>query len=178
MPVMRGRRDCASPNRSIDRGERFAATSARRRVSVTDSFHLTPATPGNGGPRTATKDLDEPTPTVPRAAVIGASMRTPIAGVGLGEERDWQSNGRLGAAYTSIRTKSLGKMLMNKPTRRTLLGASSGVLGGAVTSGASSAAWPGERYASATARIWRAGPLQGVTGAAAVLALLRSVDRP
>ena len=49
---------------------------------------------------------------------------------------------------------------MNPLTRRKLLAATPGVLGGAAGLGASSSAWAAESYEAATARIWRTGPLQ------------------
>ena len=63
--------------------------------------------------------------------------------------------------------------MMNKLTRRALLASTPGVLGGAVTFGASPSARAAEPYEAATARIWRAGPLQGLSGAALSQELVR-----
>lgn len=62
---------------------------------------------------------------------------------------------------------------MSQLTRRGLLAATPGVLGGVVALGASPKAWAAERYEAAAARIWRAGPLQGMTGAALSQELVR-----
>ena len=62
---------------------------------------------------------------------------------------------------------------MNQLTRRKLLAATPGVLGGAAGFGASPSAWAAESYEAATARIWRAGPLQGLSGAALSVELVR-----
>ena len=62
---------------------------------------------------------------------------------------------------------------MNQFTRRKLLAASPGVLGGGVGFGASPSAWAAESYEVATARIWRTGPLQGLAGAALSQELVR-----
>lgn len=62
---------------------------------------------------------------------------------------------------------------MNQFTRRQWLAAAPGVLGGAAGFAASPLAWAAEGYEAATARIWRAGPLQGLSGAALSLELVR-----
>ena len=62
---------------------------------------------------------------------------------------------------------------MNPLTRRQLLAAAPGVLGGAAGVGASPSAWAAESYEAAAARIWRAGPLQGLSGAALGQELVR-----
>ncbi len=62
---------------------------------------------------------------------------------------------------------------MNQLTRRKLLAATPSVLGGAAGFGASPSAWAAESYEAATARIWRAGPLQGLSGAALSVELVR-----
>lgn len=70
-------------------------------------------------------------------------------------------------------TSCLGETMMNKLTRRALLATTPGVLGGAATFGASPSAWAAESYEAATARIWRPGPLQGLSGAALSQELVR-----
>ena len=62
---------------------------------------------------------------------------------------------------------------MNQFTRRKLLAATPGVLCGAAGFGASRSAWAAGSYDAATARIWRAGPLQGLSGAALSVELVR-----
>ena len=62
---------------------------------------------------------------------------------------------------------------MNPLTRRKLLAATPGVLGGAAGFGASPSAWAAESYEAATARIWRTGSLQGLAGAALSQELVR-----
>lgn len=72
-----------------------------------------------------------------------------------------------------MRATFFGKVNMQQLTRRGLLVAAPGVLGGAVALGASPSAWAAERYEAATARIWRVGPLQGLSGAALSQELVR-----
>lgn len=62
---------------------------------------------------------------------------------------------------------------MKKLTRRKFLAATPAVLGGAAALGMSSSAWAAESYEAATKRIWRAGPLQGFSGAALSRELVR-----
>lgn len=62
---------------------------------------------------------------------------------------------------------------MKQFTRRELLAATPGLLVGTANLGASPLAWAAESYEAATARIWRAGPLQGLSGAALSLELVR-----
>ncbi len=62
---------------------------------------------------------------------------------------------------------------MHQLTRRALIAASPGVLGGVATLGVSPSALAAESYEAATARIWRAGPLRGLSGAALSLELVR-----
>lgn len=62
---------------------------------------------------------------------------------------------------------------MNLLTRRKLLVATPGVFGGAAAAVASPAALASESYDAAKARIWRTGPLQGLSGAALSQELVR-----
>ena len=62
---------------------------------------------------------------------------------------------------------------MNKLTRRNLLASAPAFIGGAATLGAASPAWAAERYADAAARVWRHGPMQGLTGVALSRELVR-----
>ncbi len=62
---------------------------------------------------------------------------------------------------------------MNKLTRRKFLAATPAVLSGAAALSASSSAWAAESYEAAATRIWRAGPLQGLSGAALSQELVR-----
>ncbi|MDO8906741.1 Tat pathway signal protein [Hydrogenophaga sp.] len=63
--------------------------------------------------------------------------------------------------------------MVNKLTRRKWLAAAPGMLGGAAAFSASPSAWAAESYEAATARIWRAGPLKGLSGAALSQELVR-----
>ena len=62
---------------------------------------------------------------------------------------------------------------MNKLTRRKILAASPAVLTCAAAFSTSVPAWATEGYAAAAARIWRHGPLQGLSGAALSHELVR-----
>lgn len=62
---------------------------------------------------------------------------------------------------------------MNKLTRRKILAATPAVLTGAALLSMSAPAWATEDYAAAAERIWRAGPLQGLSGAALSRELVR-----
>lgn len=62
---------------------------------------------------------------------------------------------------------------MNKLTRRKILAASPAILAGAAALSKSAPAWAAERYEAAAARIWRHGPLQGLSGAALSHELVR-----
>lgn len=62
---------------------------------------------------------------------------------------------------------------MNKLTRRKWLAATPGAIGGAEAFSAIPSAWAAESYEAATARIWRAGPLQGLSGIALSQELVR-----
>jgi hypothetical protein len=63
--------------------------------------------------------------------------------------------------------------MMNTFTRRQLLSTAPAAVVGAAMFGASTPAWATESYAAATARIWRMGPLQGLSGAALSQELVR-----
>lgn len=62
---------------------------------------------------------------------------------------------------------------MNPLTRRQLLSHAPGALATTVALGTTACTAPGESYEAATARIWRTGPLQGLSGAALSRELVR-----
>lgn len=62
---------------------------------------------------------------------------------------------------------------MHKLTRRKILAATPAALGGVAVPSASASVWAAESYEAAAARIWRAGPLQGLSGAALSHELVR-----